>query len=125
MAFGSDNPLYDSPEIALTNAGLCLLKDNPGSAEAYFVKALNKNPDFSYALLQMADISFSRGQYELSHQFLERYKKNANHTPKSLWLGVRVYSELGYKDDVSSYALLLKNKYPDSNETKSMMEWDF
>lgn len=121
----ANNPFYDSPEIALTNAGICVYDIKPDVGEEYFKQALIKNPEFSHALLQMADISYNRGQYKSSHQYLERFKKSANHTPKSLWLGVRVYSELGYKDDVASYALLLRNKYPDSKETKSLMEWDF
>ncbi len=121
----ANNPFYDSPEIAFTNAGICLYDSKPDISEGYLKQALNKNPNFSHALIQMADISYDKGQYQLANQYLERYKTNANHTPKSLWLGIRVYNELGYKDNVSSYALLLKNKFPESDEAHSMMEWDF
>ncbi|MBL1140875.1 MAG: type IV pilus biogenesis/stability protein PilW [Proteobacteria bacterium] len=121
----ANNPFYDNPEIAYTNAGICVFESKPETGEKYFKEALAKNPEFSQALLQMADISYVRREYNLAHQYLERYKNNSSHTPKSLWLGIRVYSELGYKDDVSSYALLLKNKYPDSEEAQAMMEWDF
>lgn len=121
----ANNPFYSTPEIALTNAGICVLESNREQSINYFKQALGKNKDFSYALIQMADISYNDRQYNLAYQYLERYRKNASHTPKSLWLGVRVYSELGYKDDVSSFVLLLKNKYPDSKETAAMMEWDF
>lgn len=121
----ANNPFYSTPEIALSNAGICLLESRPEAGEDYLKQALAKNPEFSHALIQMADISYNKGQYELAQQYFERYKKNASHTPRSLWLGVRIYNELGYKDDVSSYALLLKNKYPDSKEASSMMEWDF
>ena len=121
----ANNPFYDSPEIALTNAGICVQKDKPETSEAYFKEALSKNAQFSHALLQMADITYNRNEYLLSSQYFERYKKNARHTPKSLWLGVRLYHELERKDDVSSYVLLLKNKFPESDETKEMLQWDF
>ncbi len=121
----ANNPFYSTPEIALTNAGTCVLKDKPDMAEDYFKQALAKKPEFSYALIQMAEISYDRGQYLIAEQYLKRYKKNAGHTPKSLWLGIRIYHELKRKDDVSSYVLLLKNKYPDSEEARTMMEWDF
>ncbi len=121
----ANNPFYSTPEIALTNAGICLLESKPEESLGYFKKALDKNEKFSHALVQMADISYKNGDNKLAHQYLERYKKNAAQTPRSLWLGVRVYSELGYKDDVSSYILLLKNKFPDSKETAAMKEWDF
>jgi type IV pilus assembly protein PilF len=121
----ANNPFYDAPEIAFTNAGICLYDSKPEMAEGYFKQALVKNPDFSPALIQMADISYNRSQYLIAHQYFNRYKENDSHTPKSLWLGIRIYNELGLKDNVSSYALLLKNKYPDSNETRTLMEWDF
>jgi type IV pilus assembly protein PilF len=121
----ANNAFYDAPEIALTNAGICLLGSKPEMGEGYLKQALNKNQYFPHALIQLAEISYNRSDYELAHQYFERYKDRTGHTPKSLWLGVRICNELGYKDDVASYALLLRNKYPESKETISMMEWDF
>jgi len=121
----ANNPLYDSPEIALTNAGICIYDTRPDDAERLFKEALSKNPNFPYALLQMADISFSQRDYELAHQYFTRYQSNARHTPKSLWLGIRVCSELGLKDNVSSYVLLLRNQYPDSDEAQELKQWTF
>jgi type IV pilus assembly protein PilF len=121
----ANNPFYDSPEIALTNAGLCVVANKPQIGEGYFKQALNKNSNFSHALIQMTDISHKRHEYELAYQYFMRYQDNARHTPKSLWLGIQICAELGYKDNVSSYALLLRNKYPDTNEAKKLSEWSF
>jgi type IV pilus assembly protein PilF len=119
----ANNPLYDSPEIALTNAGICVFSSNPEEGEHYFKQALNKNPRFTHALIQMADLSYEKSEYELAHQYFDRYENNARHTPKSLWLGIRICKELAYEDDVSSYALLLRNQFPDTKEAKMLMEW--
>ena len=119
----ANNPLYASPEIALTNAGICSLNQDKALAEDYFKQALTRNPDFPYALLQMADISYNRNQYEIAHDYFKRHKKNARLTPKSLWLGIRICNELDYKDDVSSYALLLRNNYPDTEEAQLLQEY--
>jgi len=118
----ANNPLYDSPEIALTNAGLCVFDNKPQIGEDYFLQALNKNPRFSHALIRMADISYNRNEYELAHQYFNRYQENARHTPKSLWIGIQICRELNFKDDVSSYALLLRNQYPDTLEAKKLSE---
>lgn len=118
----ANNPLYKSPEIALTNAGICTMEQDPKAAENYFRKALDKNTEFPYALIQMADISYSRNEYQTAHGYFERYKKNARQTPKSLWLGIRICKKLGYQDDVSSYALALRNNYPDTKEAKMLAE---
>ncbi len=116
----ANNPLYDSPEIALTNAGTCLINSKPEAPENYFKQALNKNPRFSYALLQMAEIYFKKNEYEISHQYFDRYQDNARHTPKSLWLGIQLCEKLGCKDDMSSYTLLLRNQYPDTAEARNL-----
>ena len=119
----ANNLLYDTPEIALTNAGLCVYDNKPQIGEEYFKKALSKNPRFSYALIKMADISYNRNEYELAYQYFERYQDNARHSPKSLWLGIQICKELNFEDDLSSYALLLRNQYPDTVEAKKLSEW--
>lgn len=121
----ANNPFYQTPEIALTNAGTCLLNSQPDRSEDYFKQALDKNSKFTPSLIQLAEISYNRSEYDLAYDYFTRYKNNAEQTPKSLWLGIRLSSELGHKDDVSSYVLLLKNKFPHSKEAKVMMEWDF
>ena len=118
----ANNPLYDSPEIALATARICYFRNKPSTEKSYFKQALNKNPRYIYALFQMAEISFDRNEYESAYQYYSRYINNGRQTPKSLWLGIKICKELGYEDNVSSYALLLRNKYPDSNEAKMLMD---
>jgi type IV pilus assembly protein PilF len=42
-------------------------------------------------------------------------------TPETLWLGIRIESILGDKDAEASYALLLRQKYPNSDQTKALL----
>lgn len=56
-----DNPLYSTPETTLTNAGVCASKaDNVDKAEAFFLRALNKDPQFAPALYEMARLNFNQ-----------------------------------------------------------------
>ncbi len=113
----AENPLYATPEIALTNAGTCAKSNGDISqAEIYFDQAIRQNANVSQALIQMTEIKYDRGEYDSAHFYLERYKSISNHTPKSLWLGVKISEQLGNRDDASSYALLLKNRFPDTDE---------
>ena len=115
----SENPFNKNPEIAISNAGTCALThDQPDKAEAYFTRALVINPKVSPALLQMAELSFDQGNYLLARDYLNRYLENARHTSRSLWLGIRIEHELGDKDALSSYALLLRNNFPDTEEAR-------
>lgn len=117
------NPLNERPEIALTNAGTCALaNDNPDRAEEFFREALSVNPNIPTALLQMSNIQYNKGEYLNARGYLQRYSSAASHTPRSLWLGIRIENELGDRDAVSSYALLLNASYPDSNEARLLRE---
>lgn len=111
------NPFYPTPEIAITNAGICALNNGKADiAEQYFNKALGKNPRFSPALIQMSEISYNRGEYLQARQFLNSYLVENRHNSKSLWLGIRIERELGDKNALSSYTLLLRNQFAESKE---------
>ena len=109
--------LYRTPEIALTNAGLCAQRGGDiAKATGYFNEALTANPATQAALLALAEIEFSHDRAPEAHKLLEAYLKVAAHTPRSLWLGIRIAEKLGDKDTEASYSMLLRNKYPDSVE---------
>ncbi len=113
----ANNPLYATPEIAFSNAGTCAMEQGElDTAETYFRDALKKNPKVAIALLQMAEISYATGNYLSARGYLLRYVEISSHTAKSLWLGIQVENELGDKNALSSYKLLLRNKFPDSKE---------
>jgi len=114
-----ENPLYRTPEVALTNAGICAARDNDlQKAENYLRRALTFNPEFSLALIQMAQISFQAGENLSSRAYLQRYLEKARPTPASLWLGIQNERLLGDQNAVSSYSLMLKNNFPDSREVQ-------
>ena len=119
----ANNPLYESPEISLTNAGTCALQNNsPEKAEVFLRQALEKNPRVPVALIQMAQLSYDQGNYLSARGYLQRYLEIASHTATSLWLGIQIEQQLGDKNIVSSYALLLKNNFPNSKEAELLRE---
>jgi len=119
----AQNPLYKTPAIPLTNAGICAIQNhNTAKAEQYFRHALKIDPRIPAALLHMAHISYDKGNYMSARGYLQRYQQVAKHTPDSLWLGIRVERKLGDKDAVASYGLLLKNNFPDSDEASRYLE---
>ncbi|MEE9575548.1 MAG: type IV pilus biogenesis/stability protein PilW, partial [Gammaproteobacteria bacterium] len=60
--------------------------------------------------------SYSNANYLSARAYLQRYLEISAHTARSLWLGINIETELGDKDALSSYELLLKNKFPTSKE---------
>lgn len=119
----ADNPLYETPAIAVTNAGLCAMRNNdPANAEKYLRHALELNPKFPEALLPMAQISYDNGSYLSARGYLQRYQEVGRQTAKTLWLGIQIEDKLGDQNAVSSYALLLRNNFPHSNEAEMLKE---
>lgn len=111
------NPLYRTPEVALTNAGLCAVQaKNPTAAEEHFRAALEKNPLVPPALLQMALLSFDRGSFTDAERYYQRFLAIAPQTARSLAFGIRLGNALGDTDKAASYAVSLRNKFPDSRE---------
>jgi type IV pilus assembly protein PilF len=119
------DPLYRYPETILTNAGLCAEKQpDMELAEKYYRQALQKNPRFQPALRQMVRTSFARQQYLAARAYLQRLQELGPLAPEFLWIGVRAEAELGDRNAASSYALLLKNEYPESEQTQALIEWE-
>jgi type IV pilus assembly protein PilF len=115
------NPAYLTPEVAYTNAGVCALdaKDT-ARAEAFFRQAILMRADFPDALLQLADLSFAKGQGLAARALLERYFKGSKPTPETLLLAVRVERSLGDNSAAARYEMQLKHDFPDSSAARDL-----
>jgi type IV pilus assembly protein PilF len=112
-----DSPLYPQPWVALTNAGLCAKSSGKkAETEEYLRKALEKNPTFPPALLEMAKLSFENGQFMSARAFLQRYEAVAAPTAEALWIGVQTEQALGNSQAVGDYINTLRSRFPDSRE---------
>jgi type IV pilus assembly protein PilF len=118
-----NNPLYATPELAYNNAGTCALNNGEiEMAEHYFEEALKRDPGIGATLIQMSELSYGQGNYMPARGYLNRYLESNRHSSKSLWLGIRIERELGDKDAVSSYALLLRNQFTGSKEAELLSQ---
>ncbi len=120
------NPLYPSPERALTNAGVCSLKaGNQTAAETYFERALKLQPNQPQALAQLADFYYRQGRYTESHALLTRYFEVGQPSPAPLWLGVRLARKMGDRDAEASYGFQLRKRFADSPETRLLLSGQY
>lgn len=115
------NPLYVTPEVAYTNAGICALrKQDTASAEAYLQKALQIQPLTGAAAYQMALIQFNRNQHLQAKKTLQNVVI-VQPTPENLWLSVQIARKLGLRDEEASFALQLRRLYPDSEQAQLLV----
>ncbi|PHS29917.1 MAG: type IV pilus biogenesis/stability protein PilW [Methylophaga sp.] len=120
------DPLYSNPAKAYENAGLCVDKiPDTTLAEKYFRSALKLNPHLKKSLLKMADLSYQNIDYVTAKSYVERYRKVAYWTAKTLLMAIKIEHKLGDKDKVASYILLLKGQFPDSDETLEVKQGQY
>lgn len=117
----ADNPNNVSPEVAYTNAGLCVRRiPDLDRAAQYFMAALNADPRMPTALFQIARISFEKGRYPQAWRNLQQYLQVGEHTPETLWLAVRIERALGRTEQAREYAQQLQSEFPQSEETQAL-----
>ncbi len=121
-----NNPLYATPESALTNAGICLVKaGKPGSARTYFESSLKFKPNQQQALMGLAQIYYDEGRLADARSLIERLLEYNQPTAQSLWLGLRVARKQNDHDTEASYGLLLRNRFPDAQETQLLLQGNY
>jgi len=115
------NPLYPTPWVALTNAGLCIERaDDLAKAESYYRRALTANQRYTPALFQMAELSYQQHNDMSARAYLERFHSETSATAASLWLGVRVEKRLGDRIKSVEYKRRLLKEFPDAPEIQAL-----
>ena len=112
-----DNREYTTPEVALTNAGVCARDGGDlDAAQSYFRQALSRNPTFPDALTNMMDISYQSGNYLQARAFVQRYLDARPATATVLLVCYRVERELKNVAAADKCAMQLKSDFQGSRE---------
>ncbi len=120
------NPLYDRPEQAMTNAGLCSEKKGDlKQAEAYYNKAQKLQPNAPLPVIKLAELGFRKGDINEAQRMLTRYQEVSAPTAESLWLGLRIERKLGDKGQEAFYNQQLRKRFPDSPETRLLLQGQY
>ncbi|MGH8265530.1 MAG: type IV pilus biogenesis/stability protein PilW [Steroidobacteraceae bacterium] len=117
------NPVYQTPEVALSNVGVC--ERNAGHAdvaEGYFLKATQLRPQFAEGWLQLSEVTFLRGDYPKAREYLQRHLNLVRVSATALWLGLRIERALGNVKQVEAYSRRLKTEFPNADETRTLLE---
>lgn len=121
-----DNPLYQTPGRALTNAGMCsFLSGDSRQAEGFLLRALridSRNPSANY---WMAEIAYRDGRLQDARQRLKDLHVLVDPTAESAWLGVRIDRKIGDREGEARYTGLLRRKYRDSVEYLKLSRGEF
>jgi len=117
------SPLYQTPEVALNNAGVCAR--NAGrldAAEDYFRRATDLRPQFAEGWLQLGEVNFQRGKYPAARDCLQRHLNLVRASSTALWLGLRIERATGNAQQAEAYGRRLKTEFPNADETRLLLE---
>jgi type IV pilus assembly protein PilF len=115
------NPLYRTPEMAYSNAGVCLrgAKRYDEAANA-FARALQIRPNFAEAAFQYADLQMERGQIAQGREQLDKYLSAHEATADLLLLGVRFARAQGDRLGEEKYMRRLRVEFAGSDQLRSL-----
>ena len=115
------SPLYQTPEVALINAGVCVRSTGDMlDAEKYFNQALAIRPNMPEAMLQLGNIALDNSDAAQAREIVQRYLAVNVPTAEVLWLGVRAERKLGDSAAAAAYARRVQSEFPDSEQAKMM-----
>ena len=121
----ANNPFYDAVPVVLVNAGLCAWRvPDMEKAEQFFRQAIEQDPDFAPALLQMSKLKYTQDNYLSARAYMQRFQEAAEHSAESLWLAIRLEYALHDRKAVGKYANLLRTMFPDSEQAALLQEWE-
>jgi type IV pilus assembly protein PilF len=115
---------YATPEVALTNAGVCA-RDAGASDKAAenFRAALARNPTYPDALLNLMDLSYQARNFLQTRAFVQRYL--AAHAPAApvLWLCFNAERELANAEAADRCAAQLRAGFRGTPELQALEDF--
>ena len=108
---------YPTPEVALTNAGMCArTAGDLDAAEESFRAALARNPRYGDALLNMGELTHQRGDNLQARAFVQRYLEVRPATAPVLLTCVQVERALNNGAAADRCTAQLRSGFPGSPE---------
>jgi type IV pilus assembly protein PilF len=109
------NPDYRLRAQAFENLGLAEVANGElDAAKQSFDRALQLDMSQVRSTLELADIYYQVGDLLVAGQYYDSYIARAQQTSRSLCVGVRIASARGLDDQEASYAMALRNLYPEA-----------
>lgn len=128
MARATEDPFYNRRSQAFENLGRCYRYINRADAAKHaFQRALQVSSNRPVSLVELSELLLLEGNYAESEKYFDRFlvmieNRTIEHYAKSLWVGIRLARLNGNTSRSATYALILKNLYPDSKEYREYKE---
>ena len=115
------NKFYQTPEVALTNAGVCLRgAKRLDDAEQKFAGAIRARPNYSEATVQLASLQVEKGDLVGAKRVVDTYMNAFRPSPDVLFAAVGVARASKDRMLEEKYSRALRLDFPDSAQALAL-----
>lgn len=115
------NKYYRTPEVALTNAGVCLRgAKRLDAAQEKFIAAIKARPNYSEATVQLATLHLERSQLAEARKVVETFLNAFRPEPDVLFAAVTVARAAKDRLAEEKYSRALRLEFPDSAQARAL-----
>jgi type IV pilus assembly protein PilF len=115
------NKYYRTPEVALSNAGVCLRGAKKlDEAQAMFTKAIKAKPNYNEATVQLATLHVERGQLVEARKVVDTYLGAFRPDAEVLYAAVTVARAAKDKMSEEKFSRTLRLEFPDSEQARAL-----
>lgn len=117
----ANNKYYRTPEVALTNAGVCLRgARRPEEAEKKFAGAIKARPNYTEPTVQLASLYLERNDVASARKVLDIYLNAFKPQPDVLLQAVTVARAAKDRMSEEKYSRALRLEFPDSAQARAL-----
>jgi type IV pilus assembly protein PilF len=115
------NRYYRTPEVALTNAGVCLRQARRlDEAQPKFIAAIKARPNYADATVQLASLLVEREKIPEARRVVDTYMNAFKPNPDVLLAAVTVARAAKDKMSEEKYSRALRLEFPDSAQARAL-----
>lgn len=115
------NKFYRTPEVALTNAGVCLrAAKRYDEAQQKFNGAIKTKPNYGEATVQLASLQLERNQVDEARKVVDTYLNAFRPDPDVLLSAVTVARAAKDKMREEKFSRTLRLEFPDSPQERAL-----
>jgi type IV pilus assembly protein PilF len=120
------NPLYQTPAIALSNAGVCYMMNKDDlNGESYLFRSLKLDPSNLRAYYLLADISYRAKRYDDARDWMKQLHAKTEPTSETVWLALKIDRKLGNREGEANNTAIMRRKFRDTVEYQMMLRGEF
>jgi type IV pilus assembly protein PilF len=115
------NKYYRTPEVALTNAGVCLHgAKRDEEAQKMFKRAIKARPDYSEATVQLARLQLEGGSVAEARKTVDTYLGAFRPNPEVLFTAVSVARAAKDRMSEEKFSRTLRLEFPESPQARAL-----